>query len=129
MKIYIFSVDDHNTTASYFKSASKKMGYETIYISKNFDAKIIKKEDIFIYIDPAKDFPFFLEKIKCITVAYFIDVHLGLQQRLIFSNFFYYIFVAQKNYVIFFKRYRKTKKNIFWLPLACDPKVYFKKKK
>ena len=130
MRIYIFSVDDQNTTASYFKSASKKMGYETIYISKNFDTRILQKEDIFIYIDPVKDFPFFLEKIKCVTIAYFIDVHLELEQRLIFSNFFDYVFVAQKTYIAFFERYRNIKKNkeknIFWLPLACDTKVHFK---
>ena len=133
MKIYIFSVDDHNTTASYFKSASKNMGFEVVYLSNNFDVRIIQEKDIFIYIDPVKDFPFFLEKIKCKTVAYFIDVHLALEQRLIFSNFFDFIFIAQKNYINFFNKHRKINKkvkknNVFWLPLACDPKIHFKKK-
>ena len=137
VKIYIFSVNDLNTTAYYFKKASQQMGYKVVYLTKNFNTKILKPNDIFLYIDPVKDFPFFLEKVTCRTAAYFIDVHLGLEQRLIFSNFFDYIFIAQKDYVEIFKKYRNlvnksnNKKicsnNIKWLPLACDPDVHFKK--
>lgn len=136
-KIYIFSVNDLNTTAYYFKKASQQMGYKVVYLTKNFNTKILKPNDIFLYIDPVKDFPFFLEKVTCRTAAYFIDVHLGLEQRLIFSNFFDYLFIAQKDYVEIFKKYRNlnnktnNKKNninnIKWLPLACDPDVHFKK--
>jgi len=136
-KIYIFSVNDLNTTAYYFKRASQQMGYKVVYLTKNFNTKILKTNDIFLYIDPVKDFPFFLEKVTCRTAAYFIDVHLGLEQRLIFSNFFDYLFIAQKDYVEIFKKYRNlnnktnNKKNngnnIKWLPLACDPNVHFKK--
>jgi len=136
-KIYIFSVNDLNTTAYYFKKASQQMGYKVVYLTKNFNAKILKPNDIFLYIDPVKDFPFFLEKVTCRTAAYFIDVHLGLEQRLIFSNFFDYLFIAQKDYVEIFKKYRNlnnktnnkknNSNNIKWLPLACDPDVHFKK--
>jgi hypothetical protein len=131
-KIYIFSVKDFNTTASYFKDAAEEMGFKVIYLTKNFDVRILKPKDIFFYIDPAKDFPFFLEKAKCITVAYLIDVHLGLNQRLIIANFFDHVFIAQKSYLSFFQKYKYlnnqiTNKNIYWLPLACDPKVHFKK--
>jgi hypothetical protein len=137
VKIYIFSVNDLNTTAYYFKKASQQMGYKVVYLTKNFNTKILKPNDIFLYIDPVKDFPFFLEKATCRTAAYFIDVHLGLEQRLIFSNFFDYLFIAQKDYVEVFKKYRKlnnktnnkkiNSNNIKWLPLACDPDVHFKK--
>ena len=131
-KIYIFSVKDFNTTAYYFKDAAEEMGFKVIYLTKNFDVRMLKPKDIFFYIDPAKDFPFFLEKAKCITIAYLIDVHLGLNQRLIIANFFDHVFVAQKSYLSFFKKYKYsnnqiTNKNIYWLPLACDPKVHFKK--
>ncbi len=136
-KIYIFSVNDLNTTAYYFKKASQQIGYKVIYLTKNFNTKILKPNDIFLYIDPVKDFPFFLEKVTCRTAAYFIDVHLGLEQRLIFSNFFDYLFIAQKDYVEIFKKYRNlnnktnnkknNSNNIKWLPLACDPDVHFKK--
>jgi hypothetical protein len=137
IKIYIFSVNDLNTTAHYFKKASQQMGYKVIYLTKNFNTKILKPNDIFLYIDPVKDFPFFLEKVTCRTAAYFIDVHLGLEQRLIFSNFFDYLFIAQKDYVEIFKKFRNlnnktnnkkiNSNNIKWLPLACDPDVHFKK--
>ena len=137
-KIYIFSVNDLNTTAYYFKKASQQMGYKVFYLTKNFNTKILKPNDIFLYIDPVKDFPFFLEKVTCRTAAYFIDVHLGLEQRLIFSNFFDYLFIAQKDYVEIFKKYRNlnnktnnrknNSNNIKWLPLACDPDVHFKKR-
>jgi len=129
-KIYIFSVNDINTTAYYFKSAFEKKGFKVIYLVNNFDVKIIQKNDIFIYIDPSKDFPLFFEKIKCVTVAYFIDVHRGLNQRIILSNFFDYIFVAQKDYLEKFNKVRKLKKKdkfVHWLPLACDPNTHFKK--
>ncbi len=72
IKIYIFSVNDLNTTAHYFKKASQQMGYKVIYLTKNFKTKILKPNDIFLYIDPVKDFPFFLEKVTCRTAAYFI---------------------------------------------------------
>ena len=61
-KIYIFSVNDLNTTAYYFKKASQQMGYKVVYLTKNFNTKILKPNDIFLYIDPVKDFPFFFRK-------------------------------------------------------------------
>ena len=129
-KFYIFSVKDDNTTANYFRKALIKMKFEVIYLTKNFDCSSLKPKDFFFYIDPANDFPFYLEKIKFTTISYFIDVHLELEQRLIFSNFFDYIFIAQKKYVNIFKNYRRKysiSKSVNWLPLACDPEIHFKK--
>lgn len=129
-KVFIFSVKDSNTTAVYFKDVLKKKGFKVVYISDSFDVRILKKEDVFIYIDPSKDFPLFFEKIKCLTVAYFIDVHRDLNQRIILSNFFDYIFVAQKDFLENFNKVRKLKKKnkfVHWLPLACDPNTHFKK--
>jgi len=128
-KFYIFSVNDRNTTANYFVRALKKMKFNVVYLTKNFDARKLKVNDIFFFIDPVRDFPFFLENAKCQTIAYLIDVHLQLKQRLLFSNFFDHVFVAQKEYVNIFKNYRNLdkKKSVHWLPLACDPQIHFKK--
>jgi hypothetical protein len=128
-KFYIFSVNDRNTTANYFVRALKKMKFDVVYLTKNFDTRKLQVNDIFFFIDPVKDFPFFLENAKCQTIAYLIDVHLQLKTRLLFSNFFDHIFVAQKEYVNIFKNNRNLdkKKSVHWLPLACDPQIHFKK--
>ena len=55
-KFYIFSVNDRNTTANYFVRALKKMKFNVVYLTKNFDARKLKVNDIFFFIDPFETF-------------------------------------------------------------------------
>lgn len=83
----------------------------------------IKENDVFIYIDSGRPyFPKGLERLPCLTACYLIDVHVDLAMRLELAKFFDLIFLAQKDYLGLFGE--RGFKNIYWIPLACEPAVY-----
>ncbi|HDN67792.1 MAG TPA: methyltransferase domain-containing protein [Firmicutes bacterium] len=58
------------------------------------------------------------------TACYLIDSHLHLREHLKWVEGFNFIFVAQRQYIPEFER--AGFKNVYWLPLACDPQVHRK---
>jgi hypothetical protein len=114
------------TTGNYFRK-SWMCNHDLLYLSQlcpwplqisNFlkDNNI----DLLVAIDPiGVRFPSDLDKSPCPTAIYLIDVHQNLEHRLKLAHCFDYVFVAQKDYLPVF--IDAGIKNVFWLPLACDP--------
>ncbi|WP_453960799.1 CgeB family protein [Amorphus suaedae] len=82
----------------------------------------IAADDLFVFVDPAPDWPLGLETLPCPAIAYIIDVHQNLSIRLDMSRFFDAVFIAQKDYVSAFEAVGHTQAH--WLPLACDPNAH-----
>lgn len=121
--IHLFSHGAVHTTARYFERVLQVVGdSQFFYWDHCPDISQLGSEDMFVFIDPAPDWPLGLEKANCLTVAYFIDVHQDIQSRLQLSRFFDSVFVAQKDYVSMFQGVGHQ--NTHWLPLACDPGVH-----
>jgi hypothetical protein len=76
--------------------------------------------DLFLYIDSGHlaYLPRNLHAIPCPTAAYLIDVHFSIL-RLPLSDYFDYVFVAQRDYVPVYKRH--ADQVVTWLPLAYEP--------
>jgi glycosyltransferase involved in cell wall biosynthesis len=122
--IHIFSHGAEHTTAHYFERAAKTDKESVVhYWDCCPDLDKLGKEDVFIFIDPAPDWPLGLELIPCVTVVYFIDVHQELHSRLQLSRFFDVVFVAQKDYLSSFQEIGHQ--HVYWLPLACSPDVHY----
>jgi glycosyltransferase involved in cell wall biosynthesis len=120
--VHIFSIQANHTTAKYFLKVIRKQGQDVIYWNKCPDLSVIQPKDLFLFIDPAPDWPLNLEKLSCLKVAYMIDVHQDLTSRLDLSKFFDVVFVAQKDYVHAFVSIGHM--NVYWLPLGCDAEVH-----
>ena len=120
--VHIFSHSSEHTTAKYFYRVLQSRGIKTIYWDKCPNLDLIESDDIFFFIDPAPDWPIGMEKIRCLAIAYLIDVHQGVGHRISLSKFFDRIFIAQVDYLQAFSS------NMFnlpvWIPLACDPTLY-----
>ena len=70
--------------------------------------------DLFLFVEPGINFfPRGLENLRCPSACYVIDTHSNLEIRINYARFFDYIFVAQKDHVIFFEK--MGFKNVFWL--------------
>lgn len=127
------------TTAVYFERALANK-HKVTYIGPpygmrpgylpNEDVYELTKElgdiDFFLFIEPGINFfPRGLERLRCPTACYLVDVHSSLWVRQRYAPFFDYIFVAQKDYVQHFKN--MGYKQVYWLPLACDPDLHGEK--
>lgn len=121
--VYIFSVALEHTTAHYFERAIKSFpGWHCSYVGAGFDLSILDPDDIFLYVDPAPDWPVGLETVPCLTVAYLIDVHQDLTSRVQMSKFFDVVFLAQKDYLRYFPHVLGSQ--LHWLPLGCAPDIH-----
>jgi len=56
------------------------------------------------------------------TACYLIDSHLSLNWHVEWAKNFDYVYIAQKEYIPAFKA--AGNKNVFWLPLGCDPEIH-----
>jgi spore maturation protein CgeB len=83
------------------------------------------KPDIFILSEGVLDFfPKGIEKLSIPTVWYAIDQHIHLYIHLIQAGLFDFVFIAMKDYI---EKFREAGcRNVYWLPLACDPDVHRK---
>lgn len=139
MHIAIAHFFEPHTTGNYIRKAlgrEHKINYISEYsdfVSKTYSGlpiqTILPKSgiDLLLYIDPVGQFfPTRLENLACPTAIYLIDVHQNLEQRLAMAHFFDYVFVAQKDYIQAFLD--ADIKNVFWLPLACDPEFHIPSK-
>jgi len=123
--VHLFRSPERHTTARYFEGPASLMdGYGLKVWTERPDLSRIGPDDLFVYVDPASDWPLGIEDLPCPTGAYMIDVHRGLAHRLALSRFFDAVFVAQKDYVGAFEAVGH--RHAHWLPLACAPHVHHK---
>lgn len=81
--------------------------------------------DIFIWIESGIWYPMEgMDALSCPTACYLIDVHLDTAMKIDVARDFDYVFIAQKAYIQEFLK--AGIKNVYWLPLACDPDVHGK---
>jgi len=86
-------------------------------------AALPKPPDLYLWVDPAgRYFPKGIEDLPLPTACYLIDVHLGTWRRRV-AQFFDIVFVAQKNYLEFYRRI-VGHDQVYWLPLAAAPDVH-----
>ncbi|MBI4663446.1 MAG: glycosyltransferase [Verrucomicrobia bacterium] len=82
--------------------------------------------DLYLWIESVPGhFPKNLEAVSCPKACHLIDSHLNLEWHLKWAQLFDHVFVAQREYILEFRR--QGCKNVHWLPLACDPEVHAQK--
>lgn len=86
--------------------------------------KCRNKPDLIIEVDGLdKHHLMDYKKIDIPTVYWAIDPHWKLKFQKLIAPDFDYIFVAQKDYIKYFK---EISEKVFWLPLAADPDIHKK---
>lgn len=78
--------------------------------------------DLFFYTEPFGLIPLGLEAAPFPTACYIHDPHCDLAPRVLLAKFFDHVFVAQRDYLERFRQYGA--RNVWWLPVACDPKLH-----
>jgi glycosyltransferase involved in cell wall biosynthesis/SAM-dependent methyltransferase/Tfp pilus assembly protein PilF len=79
--------------------------------------------DLYLWIDSGpKEVPEGIEELPCPKIAYLIDTHIAPEVRLEMARHFDVTFIAQKAQLDWFRA--AGVKNIFWLPLACSPRLH-----
>ena len=126
--VHIYSCSEKHTTAWNFYSAIKlENQFKVLYWTTPPKVEDINKEDIFWFIDPPpNDWPDDLYIYPCVTIAYLIDVHQGVDLRKLWATFFDLVFIAQKDYLAEFVDAGFL--NVFWMPLACNSMIYSSEK-
>jgi glycosyltransferase involved in cell wall biosynthesis/SAM-dependent methyltransferase len=83
------------------------------------------KPDFYFWLETGlSGIPLDLQKYDFPKVCYLIDTHINYEKHIDIANNFDFIFLAQKAYVK--KMTEAGLKNVFWLPLACDPDIHGK---
>jgi spore maturation protein CgeB/tetratricopeptide (TPR) repeat protein len=83
------------------------------------------KPDIYFWLETGlSDIPTDLQEHDLPKVCYLIDTHINFEKHVDIASNFDFIFLAQKAYVE--KMTDAGIKNVFWLPLACDPDIHGK---
>src|SRR3989338_3286422 len=81
--------------------------------------------DLFLWIESVYGyFPQGIQRLPFPTACYMIDSHLNLSWHLNWAKQFDFVFVAQRRYIPDFKK--AGCKNVYWLPLGCDPDIHKK---
>jgi len=82
--------------------------------------------EFFLWIETGLDLPpAGLERISIPKAAYLIDTHLHLEDHIRIAIMFDCVFVAQRAYIKDFND--AGVRNVFWLPLGCDPRIHGKR--
>lgn len=80
--------------------------------------------DLFLWVESTRGFfPSDIAVLPCPKACYLIDSHISLDRHLELAPHFDYVFIAQRNYL---EQFREVNPNSYWLPLACDPDLYWK---
>jgi 2-polyprenyl-3-methyl-5-hydroxy-6-metoxy-1,4-benzoquinol methylase len=107
------------TTAFYCKQALLNMGYSVDYYSPEDVYNIPKVYDLYLNVDENSRYiiPAHLRP----SAYWVMDTHMDYDWRLRKSKMFDFVFAAQKNGAQKLKK--DGIKNVYWLPLACDPDI------
>ena len=82
--------------------------------------------DFFLWVETGLGKPpVGLEKLSIPKAAYLIDTHIHLPTHLETAKSFDAVFLAQRAYIPEF--HKAGVKNVFWLPLGCDPEIHGKR--
>lgn len=136
MKVLMTYCNILGTTAIYLRNAMKRAGFEVTSIGENCDINTgrnnpydsipsVLEKDKYDFVFEVESGGFELnwnpdrEKINIPVVWYGIDTHMSLQHHLNRAKFYDLIFLAQKQYVPYFKN-----SVVMWVPLACDPEFH-----
>jgi hypothetical protein len=137
MKVYIGYGYTACTTGAFLETAFRRFA-QVVYVGtdkKNTPSDFQEPDavslmsgagpnDVFFYIESGvKFFPRNIEKLPCLTACYLIDVHVDIACRIEMAKFFDVVFIAQKDYVEVFRK--RGIQNVWWLPLASDPDIYW----
>ncbi|MGK0180437.1 MAG: spore maturation protein CgeB, partial [Nitrospinales bacterium] len=83
------------------------------------------KPDFYFWLETGlSGIPIDLHEYDLPKVCYLIDSHINYEKHVDIASNFDFIFLAQKAYVE--KMTNAGIKNVFWLPLACDPDIHGK---
>jgi len=138
MKIILSYGYTPHTTALYFKRALEKE-HEVITVGtaiekhhnivikndEDISKKYLCEADLFLWVESSGKIPNFpkgIDKLNIPTACYMIDSHTNLSWHVNWAKNFDSVFVAQREYVPFFKKCGCEK--VSWLPLACDPEIH-----
>ncbi|MZH06116.1 MAG: glycosyltransferase [Nitrospinae bacterium] len=81
------------------------------------------KPDFYLWVETGLGgVPDDLQDFDLPRVCYLIDTHLNYETHVEIAGNFDFVFLAQKAYVE--KMKEAGVKNVFWLPLACDPEIH-----
>ncbi|MBC8283132.1 MAG: glycosyltransferase, partial [Nitrospinae bacterium] len=81
------------------------------------------KPDLYFWLETGLGrIPLDLQDCDLPKACYLIDTHINFEKHLEIANHFDFVFLAQKAYVE--KMQQVGIKNVFWLPLACDPDIH-----
>ncbi len=81
------------------------------------------KPDLYFWIETGLGgIPLDLQNYDFLKACYLIDTHINYEKHLEIAKSFNFVFLAQKAYVE--KMKQAGIKNVFWLPLACDPDIH-----
>ncbi len=135
MKVVLFTYHAEFTTGEYYFKILDRQGDDVLRIGLSCPQKTTQppdslcemlgsaQPDLLFFVDPPGPiWPLGFEKLKCPSVAYLIDVHQDLDAYKRYAPFFDYLFIAQRDYIPFFKKWGFE--NTFWLPHACDPQTH-----
>lgn len=83
--------------------------------------------DLFLWIETGLNYPMEgIEDLPCLSACYFIDTNFHFKAHAEIAKRFNLVFTAMKPFVPRF--YQKGSKNVFWIPVACDPVIHGKKR-
>jgi len=100
-----------------------KRGNNTLLQDVLADLPIGWKPDLYFWIETGLgQIPRDLKNFDFLKVCYLIDNHINYEKHLEIAKSFNFVFLAQKAYVE--KMKQAGIKNVFWLPLACDPEIH-----
>ncbi len=81
------------------------------------------KPDLYLWVETGLGtVPTDIQEYDLPKVCYLIDTHINFEKHIEIARSFDYIFLAQKDYVS--QMNDVGIKNVFWLPLACDPDIH-----
>lgn len=81
--------------------------------------------DLYLWIETGLDnIPPDIKELKIPKACYLIDTHLHSDRHKEIARYFDFVFLAQKEHVEKFKA--EGVKNVYWLPLGCDPEIHGK---
>jgi spore maturation protein CgeB len=110
------------TTGFYCKRALINMGLTVDYVSPDDLDTLQDKYDLYLNIDDSQPYP--IPHALKPTAYWVIDTRADYAWRAQKAQAFDFVFAAQKSGMEMLKR--DGIKNVFWLPLACDPDIHKK---